>query len=88
MVKSLKMADEEDDNVIIQSEHKRARSKKVLEEKLHSKINARSGKLRQLTAKSNEIELLMETDCNLNEVENKQLKNLMMHEVMHQCCCI
>lgn len=68
------MADEEDDDAITQSERKRALTDKGWEEKLSSKINARRGKLRQLTAKSNEIELLMENACNLDEVKNNHLK--------------
>ncbi len=70
------MADDEDDDAAItESERRRALTDKGLEEKLHNKINARRGKLRQLTAKSNEIEQLMENDCNLNDVELKQFKN-------------
>ncbi len=70
------MADDEDDDAAItESERRRALTDKGLEEKLHNKINARRGKLRQLTAKSNEIEQFMENYCNLNDVELKQFKN-------------
>lgn len=54
-------------------------------------INARRGKLRQLTAKSNKIELFMEDACNLDDIETKQfkvykscLKNLL--KAILQCC--
>lgn len=62
------------DDAIMWSECKRAPIDKGWEEKLHSKINTRRGKLRLLTAKSNEIELLMENVYNLNDIGNKQFK--------------
>nr|XP_055033829.1 uncharacterized protein LOC129422128 [Misgurnus anguillicaudatus] len=70
------MADgkDDDEDAITQTQRKRAPTVKGLEEKLHLKINARRSKLRQLTAKSNEIELLMENACNLLDVENIQFK--------------
>lgn len=59
---------------VTQPEHIRTLTDKGLEEKLHSKINTRRGKLRRLTAKSNEIELLTEHACNLNNIETKHFK--------------
>lgn len=59
---------------LTQPEHIRTLIDKGLEEKLHSKINIRRGKLRQLTAKSNGIELLTEPACNLNNIKTKHFK--------------
>lgn len=49
------MEDGEDDNVIIQSEHKKALTDKGLEEKLHSKVNARRGNLNEVENKQLKI---------------------------------
>lgn len=70
------MADDKEDeeDAVTLTERKRVPTVKGLEEKLHFKINARRSKLRQLTAKSNEIDLLMENACNLLEVENIQFR--------------
>lgn len=46
-----------------------------LEEKLHQYINARRAKLRLLTAKSNQIERLLESDDNLTHIEQKEMKH-------------
>lgn len=72
------MADLEPDEegTVTELDHKRAvvPTEKGLEEKLHQYINARRAKLRLLTAKSNQIEHLMENDDNLMCIEQKELK--------------
>lgn len=61
---------------VTKDDHKRAvvPNKKVNEEKLHQCINARRSKLRQLTAKSNQIERLMEDENNVTHIDQKEIR--------------
>lgn len=68
------MADENDDiDALADYGHKRAAepTEKSMEERSHHYINARRGKLRMLTNKSNEMDLLMENNCNLEKVKSR-----------------
>lgn len=66
----------EEERAVIVKDHKRAvvLTEKGIETKLHHYINARRSKLRQLSAKSNQIERLMEDGNNMRDIEQREMK--------------
>ncbi|CAB1440543.1 unnamed protein product [Pleuronectes platessa] len=82
------MAEENDDNEALADHgHKRAvkYTEKSMEERKQHHIKARRGKLRLFTAKSNEMEQLMENNCNLEEVKSRLKVLKATHEDFKKC---
>lgn len=71
------MADENEDTEDATSliTRKRGRTAKRLEDKLHRLMDSRTGKLAQMTARSNEVERLMDSDSpNVTDIMEKEMR--------------